>query len=82
MIQSTDSLVSASADIKVIRCGCGDPMRLHARTAEGGLEPCPTPREVIDLGTMSYWHRSWWRRWLWRLAYLLRRPDRKLARRA
>lgn len=37
----------------VIRCGCGDPARIHP-----GDNPCPTPRAMEDLGTISYWHRD------------------------
>lgn len=43
-------------EAKVIRCGCGDPLRIHARNSEGALSPCPTPRQEIDLGTVAYYH--------------------------
>lgn len=56
----------ASVEAVVIRCGCGDPLRVHP---DG---PCPTPRAVEDLGTVAYWHRNP----LWRLLYRIARALR------
>lgn len=35
-------------EAKVIRCGCGDPLK-HALKQR----PCPTPREIEDLGVIA-----------------------------
>jgi hypothetical protein len=50
----------ASIAAVVVRCGCGDPAS-HLASA------CPKPRAVEDRGTVSYWHRSLWRRLLFKL---------------
>lgn len=47
--------VTASAEVEVtmtgriIRCGCGDPLNIHGRDAEGALQPCPTPRDTSEV---------------------------------
>lgn len=43
----------------VYRCGCALPANadrgpIHGRDSEGNLLPCPTPRLVVDLHTISY----------------------------
>lgn len=48
--------VEASIEARIIRCGCGDPQRFHARTETGALLPCPTPRKEVDLGAIAYFN--------------------------
>jgi hypothetical protein len=50
----------ASIAAVVVRCGCGDPASHFASV-------CPRPRAVEDCGVVSYWHRSFWRRLLFKL---------------
>lgn len=61
----------ATFEAKVIRCGCGDPDRLHpGRFGRPGVDRCPSPKpEVEDLGVISYYHRNPFKRFKWWLLH-------------
>lgn len=56
-------------EITVIRCGCGNPDKIHPG------EPCPSPRKVRNLGVVSYNHEGhpWKSRLFTALIWLKRR---------
>lgn len=61
-------LSEAYVEAVVIRCRCGDP-----QSHDGAV--CPVGQNE-NLGIISYWHRSFWKRLAWRLSQWLhwRRP--------
>jgi hypothetical protein len=70
-IQSTEAFQQASTDAVIIRCGCGDPGRIHPGAV------CPTPRKIEDIGTVAYWHKSWYMRVFYRIRRLFN-PNAKV----
>lgn len=57
------SLAEVTLEARVIRCGCGDPLRIHGRNPDNSLQPCPTPRAVEEQGVIaSYKRPSRWAR--------------------
>jgi hypothetical protein len=59
----------------VMRCGCGAP------DSHSGM-PCPRPRAREDLGRVSYYHKHFWRRWLWQVGRFVRPAVRILSMRS
>lgn len=49
----------------VLRCGCGAP------DSHPGA-PCPRPRAREDRGVVAYYHKHFWRRWLWQVGRFVR----------
>jgi hypothetical protein len=58
--QGSEGIQEVAIEAVVIRCGCGDPDSHNGR--RGPATTCPLPRAVEQRGTVSYWHKSWWRR--------------------
>lgn len=52
-IEAPVEIQEAKLKAVVTRCGCDDPMS-HAKDNL----PCPRPRQVENLGLVSYWHRN------------------------
>lgn len=71
MNNSAVSLSESTLEVKIIRCGCGDPDSHNG--ARGPATVCPKPRAVEDKGVISYWHRNPLKRWAWRLRLFVRR---------
>lgn len=59
-MNTAQSVVEASMEAVVIRCGCGDPLSHAALDL-----PCPNPQRVESLGVIAYYHRNLLRRALW-----------------
>jgi hypothetical protein len=58
----------------VTRCGCGDPSA-HPES------PCPRPRARENHGRISYFHKRFWRRWLWQVERFARSIPRAFSMR-
>gem|GEM_PF-1483409 len=49
-------------------------MRVPTGTREASIHAVVTRADgtVEDLGVVSYWHKSWWKRALWRISRVFR----------
>lgn len=57
----TSQIQSATVEMTVLRCTCGDP-------ASHPAQPCPQAR-AEPRGIVSFWHRNPLRRLAWRLRH-------------
>lgn len=78
-VQTTEASINAV----ILRCGCGDPdshngllCNCKGKGCDFCARPCPKLLRVEDLGTVSYYHRNPWFRFVyWFRRYILRRKE-------
>lgn len=63
---SSATPVMQTLEAVIIRCGCGDPDRLHpGRFGRSGVDICPRPLGHEDRGVIAFGHRNPFKRLKW-----------------